>query len=58
MSATTILLAAGEGAQAPGAAAMGTGETVLFWVLAPVMILAACGVLFSRRAVYAAMASC
>lgn len=55
MSATSILLAVGEGAQAPGSATIGTGETVLFWVLAPVMILAACGVLFSRRAVYAAM---
>lgn len=32
-----------------------TGEAVLFWVLAPVMVLAALGLLFSRRTVYAAM---
>ena len=32
-----------------------TGETVLFWVLAPIMVLAALTLLFSRRAVYAAM---
>ncbi|GAA4418165.1 NADH-quinone oxidoreductase subunit J [Georgenia halophila] len=33
-----------------------TGETVLFWVLAPIMVLGALGLLFSRRSVYAAMA--
>lgn len=32
-----------------------TGETVLFWVLAPIMVLGALALLFSRRAVYAAM---
>ncbi|MPV37769.1 NADH-quinone oxidoreductase subunit J [Georgenia subflava] len=32
-----------------------TGETVLFWVLAPLMVLAALGLLFARRAVYAAL---
>jgi len=32
-----------------------TGETVLFWVLAPIMVLGALMLLFSRRAVYAAM---
>src|SRR5690625_6986700 len=32
-----------------------TGEAVFFWVLAPVMVLAALGLLFARRAVYAAV---
>lgn len=32
-----------------------TGETVLFWVLAPVMVLAALGLVFLRKSVYAAM---
>ncbi len=32
-----------------------TGEAVLFWVLAPVMVLAALGLIFARRTVYAAM---
>src|SRR5690606_24895652 len=31
------------------------GETVLFWVVAPLMVLAALGLLFVRRAVHAAM---
>lgn len=33
-----------------------TGETVLFWVIAPLMVLAALGLLFARRAVHAALA--
>nr|WP_122825660.1 NADH-quinone oxidoreductase subunit J [Georgenia faecalis] len=32
-----------------------TGETVLFWVLAPLMVLAALGLVFARKAVYAAV---
>ncbi len=32
-----------------------TGEAVLFWVLAPLMVIAALGLLFVRRAVHAAM---
>lgn len=32
-----------------------TGEAVLLWVLAPIMVLAALGLVFSRRTVYAAM---
>ncbi|HEY8720472.1 NADH-quinone oxidoreductase subunit J [Pengzhenrongella sp.] len=32
-----------------------TGEAALFWVLAPIMVLAALGLLFARKAVYAAM---
>jgi NADH-quinone oxidoreductase subunit J len=37
------------------AGAVSTGETVLFWVLAPLMVLAALGLVFSRKAVYAAV---
>ncbi len=37
------------------AAADGTGETVLFWVLAPIAVLAALGLVFSRKAVHAAL---
>lgn len=33
-----------------------TGEAVLFWFIAPVMVLGALGLLFARRAVHAAMA--
>ncbi|WP_240646170.1 NADH-quinone oxidoreductase subunit J [Georgenia sp. SYP-B2076] len=51
MSALALALPAA--AQPP--AAFSTGETVLFWVLAPIMVLAALGLLFSRRAVHAAM---
>ncbi len=32
-----------------------TGEAILFWVLAVVMVLAACGLLFARKAVHAAL---
>jgi NADH-quinone oxidoreductase subunit J len=32
-----------------------TGEATLFWVLAPVMVLAALGLLFARKAIHAAM---
>ncbi|GII98778.1 NADH dehydrogenase subunit J [Sediminihabitans luteus] len=34
---------------------MSTGEDVLFWVLAPLMVLAALGLLFARKAVHAAV---
>ena len=33
-----------------------TGEAILFWVLAPIMVLAALGLLFARKAVHAALA--
>lgn len=33
----------------------GVGELVLFWVLAPLMVLAALGLLFARKAVHAAL---
>ncbi len=34
----------------------GTGEAVLFWILAPLMVLSALGLLFARKAVHAALA--
>jgi NADH-quinone oxidoreductase subunit J len=34
---------------------MGGGETVLFWVLAPVMVLGALGLVFAKKAVHAAL---
>lgn len=37
------------------AAAVSTGETVLFWVLAPIMVVAALALVFARKAMYAAM---
>ncbi|MDD9207606.1 NADH-quinone oxidoreductase subunit J, partial [Georgenia sp. 10Sc9-8] len=36
-------------------AAVSTGETVLFWVLAPIMVVAALALVFARKAMYAAM---
>ena len=33
----------------------GTGEAILFWVLAPVTVLAALGLLFAKKAVHAAL---
>jgi NADH-quinone oxidoreductase subunit J len=33
-----------------------TGETVLFWVVAPLMVIGSLGLLFARRAVHAALA--
>jgi NADH-quinone oxidoreductase subunit J len=32
-----------------------TGEAVLFWILAPIMVLAALGLVFARKAVHAAL---
>ena len=34
---------------------MGGGETVLFWVLAPIMVVSALGLLFAKKAVHAAL---
>jgi NADH-quinone oxidoreductase subunit J len=39
----------------PAALEISGGETFLFWVLAPLMVLAALGLLFVKRAVHAAM---
>lgn len=53
MSTLTALLA-----QAPVTTPdnqLGTGETVLFWILAPLLVIAALGLLFARKAVHAAM---
>ena len=47
------LLAAGNGTSHLA----GPGEEVLFWVLAPVMVIAALGLLFARKAVHAALAT-
>ena len=33
----------------------GTGEQVLFWVLGPISVLAALGLLFAKKAVHAAI---
>jgi NADH-quinone oxidoreductase subunit J len=40
---------------APLPGQLGTGETVLFWVVAPVLVLAALGLLFAKKAVHAAL---
>jgi len=47
------LLAAGNGTSHLAS----PGEEVLFWVLAPVMVIAALGLLFARKAVHAALAT-
>lgn len=39
----------------PAEATVGMGETVLFWVTAPIMVLAALGLLFVKKAVHAAL---
>jgi NADH-quinone oxidoreductase subunit J len=39
----------------PAGLVISGGETVLFWVVAPLMVLAALGLLFVKRAVHAAM---
>ena len=40
---------------AAGRRDMGGGEAVLFWVLAPIMVLGALGLLFAKKAVHAAL---
>ena len=50
-----ILAAAGVLTDLAETGRTSTGEEVLFWFLAPVMVLAALGLVFARRAVYAAM---
>ena len=34
-----------------------SGEAVLFWVLAPLMVVAALGLLFAKKAVHAALST-
>ena len=46
----------GRTALAAVTASPGAGEAVLFWVLAPLMVLAALGLLFASKAVHAALA--
>lgn len=36
--------------------AISTGETVLFWIIAPLVVIFALGLIFARKAVYAAVA--
>lgn len=57
---TTMLHASGLLAAAAGSGLVETGRTttgeeVLFWILAPTMVIAALGLIFSRRTVYAAL---
>lgn len=47
--------AAAAGAPSTAGATMGTGETVTFWVIAPLAVLGALGLVLSRKAVHAAM---
>ncbi len=44
-------------AEASSSGAPGVGEAVLFWTLGPLMVLAALGLLFARKAVHAAALS-
>lgn len=52
LSAVPAVLAAAATTPSPEPS---SGEAVLFWVLAPVMVLSALGLLFARKAVHAAM---
>lgn len=52
MSAAGHLLSA---AATGGSTATGTGEAVVFWILGPLAVLAAIGVLVSRKAVHSAL---
>jgi len=55
-AATTAMTAVpGVAAALTDAGRTSSGEAVLFWVLAPIMVLAALGLLFARKAIYAAM---
>jgi NADH-quinone oxidoreductase subunit J len=51
-----VLLPSAANAAVDAAGDATTGEAVLFWVLAPVMVLASFGLLFARKAVHAALA--
>jgi NADH-quinone oxidoreductase subunit J len=42
-------------AAAAGSGGMGGGESVLFWILGPIMVIAALGLLFAKKAVHAAL---
>lgn len=51
----TSAAAVGVGAALTDAGRASSGEAALFWVLAPLMVLAALSLLFSRKAIYAAL---
>lgn len=53
LHASGLLAAAGSGLVETGRTT--TGEEVLFWILAPIMVIAALGLIFARRTVYAAL---
>jgi NADH-quinone oxidoreductase subunit J len=53
MSLSTSLADGSTLAAAAGSA--GTGETVAFWILAPIAVLASVGMLFSKKAVHSAL---
>ncbi|WP_372593459.1 NADH-quinone oxidoreductase subunit J [Actinotalea sp.] len=55
MSATMAALAGPVAASLGSTGQTPTGEAVLFWVLAPVMVVSALGLLFARKTVHAAM---
>lgn len=50
---TSIIAQGAAGSQA--ATTVGRGETVLFWCVAPLMVAAALGLLFAKKAVHAAL---
>ncbi|NMR18808.1 NADH-quinone oxidoreductase subunit J [Cellulomonas fimi] len=54
-SPTTLGALQGVAAAFTDAGQTSTGEAVLFWVLAPLMVLGALGLLLARRAIYGAM---
>jgi NADH-quinone oxidoreductase subunit J len=51
----TVLAQAAAAPAADGGTAMGGGEAVLFWVVAPLMVVGALGLLFAKKAVHAAL---
>jgi NADH-quinone oxidoreductase subunit J len=51
VTAGALLAAAGNGTSSIG----GNGEAVLFWVIAPLAVIAALGLVFARKAVHAAL---
>lgn len=52
-ASAALAAAAGSGLAESGRTT--TGEEVLFWILAPLMVVAALGLIFARRTVYAAL---
>ena len=55
MTATAAASVLAQLPVAPAQPTVGMGETVLFWVVAPIMVLAALGLLFVKKAVHAAL---